>query len=380
MNLLPAFTGSLLGRFRIRVGAPADVKECQRIARREIKSFLTRPALVTACGKRELYVATIDERAVGFAYWHKVTRGENAGWNVLYDIAVDRSYQHLGIGRALLYAVPTPVRLKCPAGFASNAFYVHAGMTCAGQALTRGGKALNVYERRILTILCAGNNRKFPAVARASGMAYGTRHDDTPRDWPYMVDVNWRAYDWNDYLLKIQAWRPVMALTPDYETRNPALLRMQIACLKALGVLRVAVCPKFDGAVADIPHECIVAVSVPTNYAGFVPHAEELRGRDVHLLGGSPVQWLGQTGRGRGKSATGIISAINSAGARVISADGNSHTDTASSGGYWLGGRWQFDREPFTYYELCNLSGRNITTAVERAATVRQYHLWEKAS
>jgi ribosomal protein S18 acetylase RimI-like enzyme len=364
MNLLPALTkANLLQRnFAIRRATADDVPAIEKIARQYPKelAFVRRNSLLEAMRKQSLHVAVFGAVVVGFVSFY----ARRDGWHTVYDLATDKRYAGLGVGRQLLYSVPCPVRLKTTVdNERANRFYLHAGMVLSG---TESGKnrALNVYEMRVLSILCAGNNHRFPEVAVDSGMAYGTRHDDTPRDYPFMVDINWKSYQWTDYMNKIRSWRPVMAMVADYESplqRNTML--KQVHALRRSGVLRIMVCPKFDGAVSDIPQDCIIAVSVPTSYAGFVPQMRELTGRKVHLLGGSPVKQRE------------IMKQINAFG-QVISTDGNAHTGSASNGMFWRDGRWQTDKQEFDYYDLCKLSGRNIQRMMQYVAGYQQLQLF----
>lgn len=377
MLLLPSVTGkTLLGRFGIRLGTDADAEACQRIARqwRDELPFVMLPTLREAARRKQLYVAEVDGRAVGFVHWY----ARRDGTNTIHELAVDRNYTRFGVGRALLYSVPCPIRLKCKAdNDRANRFYTNAGMTPDGTETTRGGTPLVRWRLNILAQLVQGNNARMPEVARRSGMAYGTRHIEKAQDWPYALDIHWRDYDWADYMHKVATWRPVQALAPDYEHPSQRrTLYAQIRDLKVAGVLRVMACPKFPGAVAHLPSWCVVAVSVPSTYAGFVPDFAELRGRRVHLLGGSPVKWFGQTSKGKQANPTGYIAAITGAGGRVISVDGNAHTATAAQGGYWRDGRWQFDREAFDLYDLAALSGRNIVAQLNAVSQHQQLALF----
>lgn len=347
---------SLLNRFAIRLGTVDDAYLCQRMTRqfRTEFPFVTLVSLREAAQRGSLHIAMLDGEIVGFVSY----RACRDGWQTIYELCVKREVHGLGIGRALLYSVPAPIRLKTTVdNTRANKFYTNAGMKLVETYQPKGTdskgnpkRPLNVYHLRILSILVQGNNEEMPRVARESGMAYGTRHIEKPRDWPFMVDIAWRKYDWSDYLDKVKTWQPVQAMVADYEdpTNRDAMLK-QVDDLRAAGVLRVMVCPKFIGSVAHIPSWCIVAVSVPSEYAGFVPPLSELTGRRIHLLGGSPVkqrEWLTR---------------LNAVG-RVISLDGNAHTGAAAKGVYWLNGKWQTDKEAFNLYALAVLSGRNIVS------------------
>lgn len=353
---------TLLHRFQIRLGTSEDVYVCQKITRqfRNEFPFVTLASLREAAARHSLHIALLDGEIAGFCSFRQC----RDGWQTIYELAVKREAHGLGIGRALLYSVPAPIRLKTTVDNArANRFYSNAGMKLV-ETIQGRKRPLNVYHLRLLSILVQGNNQEMPRVARDSGMAYGTRHVETPRDWPFMVDIHWKRYDWADYMQKVCAWKPVQAMVADYE--HPSQRRQlyqQIKDLRAAGVLRVMVCPKFAGAVAHIPSWCVIAVSVPSEYAGFVPPLDELKGRRIHLLGGSPVkqrEWLTR---------------LNSVG-RVISLDGNAHTGAAAKGVYWLNGKWQTDRETFNLYDLAVLSGRNIRDMMSEVTMYKQPGLW----
>jgi GNAT superfamily N-acetyltransferase len=340
----------------IRHASLEDIPAIKRIAyqyRQEL-GFVNRAALGEAVTRRELYVCELPDGAIaGFVRWH----ARRDGWHTIYEIAVDKDHAGRGIGRALLYAVPTPIRLKCTVdNEAGNRFYAGAGLVLAATEPGRK-RALNVWELPILSILVKGNNRQMPEVSRASGMAYGTRHIETPRDWPLMVDIHWRDYDWQDYMDKIAEWRPVMAMVPDYEYPSQRRqLYQHIRDLKAAGVLRIMVCPKFAGAVAHIPSWCLVAVSIPSSYAGFIPEFQELVGRRVHLLGGSP------------KKQIEMIIRLRGVGIDVTSTDGNSHIKTSQWGHVFDGRVWKrTDRH--NLYELSAENGLQVMRAIQRAAS-----------
>lgn len=146
----------------------------------------------------------------------------------------------------------------------------------------------------IKLIGCRGGYPDAPRLLLSEGWLYGFRSDYTAYDWPYFVDINWESYNWTDHLAVIRYWRPVQAMVADYMGPNHREnMLAQVADIRALGV-RPMVCPKFSGAVADIPNDCIVAVSIPTSddkYAGYLPSEHELAGKDLHLLGGHPDQF-----------------------------------------------------------------------------------------
>lgn len=341
----------------IRHAIERDIESINRIARQypDELGYVSKSEMRMAISHKSLHVAIVDNQVAGYVLFYR----RLDGWQTIYSIATDKVHTGTGIGRNLLYSVPCPMRLKVTVDNPANEFYKNAGMqfveTVAGRK-----RDLNVYEMRLLYVLVAGNNTRFPEVARSSGMAYGTRNDMKPRDYPLMIDINWKKYDWNDYMHMICEYHPVMAMVADYEHPSQrGLMYKQIRDLRNAGVLRVMVCPKFNGAVAHIPSWCIISVSVPSKYAGYVSPLYELAGHKIHLLGGSPV------------AQRDIMPKLNAVGI-VISADGNSHTKQASRGSYWRDGKWNFDREEFDYYDLCELSGREIVKTMRQVSIINQ--------
>lgn len=388
-------SGNLLERgFRIRRGTAADADACDRIARDQEKKRNSSLGWVKKVEYTQKYsafhVGEIGSQIVGFVLFHTAVKGDDVGYTVVKALAVDSRYEGLGIGRNLLYSVECPIRLRCPQRVnvsepnPANTFYANAGFRITGiETEYRGGEKkglprsnpLNVWELPILPILVQGNNRQMPDVARRSGWAYGVRATEKPRDYCLQVDIEWRDYSWPEYVRKIEAWKPFAALVPDYEhPRQRRTMLNRIEHLKALGVMRVLVCPKFDGAVADIPADCVVAVSIPSTYAGFVPDYRELRGRRVHLLGGSPPKWFGA--RSKQQSATGYIAGMVGAGVKVISVDGNAHTGAAEGGILWHDHRWVKPDEPVDLYAFSVRSGRAILADLHQVSGQSQLSLF----
>lgn len=350
----------------IRRAAMSDIDTCQRIARSHSKwlPFVRRDSLRRAIDNGELFVAQVDDTVVGFVNWH----GRRDGWSTVYDLAVAKGYEGQGVGRALLYAVPCPIRLKCTADNPANQFYAGTGMRLSGTELAQSGRALNVYELRILTVIVRGANRDVPDIARKSGCAYGVRHDQKAQGWPFMVDVEWKRLkrvtgEWQRVLDVVAETHPVMAMVQDWEPEvSRAVIEQQIADLRALGVLRIMVCPKQDDVIQFIPQDCVVAVSIPTDYAGYLPRVTDLKGRMVHLLGGTPHQQKE------------YIVKYAGVGARVLSTDGNKHIGVAQKGTTYHDGMWRMakSREKVDLAGCSLYSSGNIQTELNAAADWEQ--------
>lgn len=201
----------------------------------------------------------------------------------------------------------------------------------------------------ITLIGCRGGVPSAPEILKKCGWEYGSRSDYTIYSQPYFIDINWKNYSWLRHWLVIRKWRPVMAMAPDYESpeQKETMLR-QVDQIRRLGV-RPMVCPKFDGATADIPADCVVAVSVPTGYAGFLPQSAELIGRELHLLGGHPDQFAMIINHYRQST--------------VISADCSAIFLKAEFGAHWepLKNDWHYvPKNTVSTHDLIVLSGKNV--------------------
>lgn len=137
------------------------------------------------------------------------------------------------------------------------------------------------------------------------------------------MDVRWKNYKWDHVLRLVRQYKPVAVVVPDFIAKKQLdLLTRQINDLAALNVRRIMVCPKFDGALDLIPDGVIIAISVPTKYAGYLPAPASVSGRRLHLLGGTPDQQL-------------YLMRHKYPGAHVISGDMNKHASKAAHGQYW---------------------------------------------
>lgn len=342
---------------RIRVATHDDVPGILRIAHqyRNELGYVHPVALREHIARHTVLVAVQDNNLLGFVDYHS----RRDGWQTVYHLATDRAHTAQGVGRQLLYAVPCPIRLKVTADNPANQFYAGAGMQLVA---SEPGKRqpLNIYELRVLYVLVKGGVPQLPDIARATGMAYGVRGDYKAYSWPFMVDVDFESFlsgalIWSDYLSQIRVCNPVQAMVVDYGQHQPSrdVLYQQINDLRMMGITRIMVCPKFEGAFADIPPDCIIALSVPSKMAGWLPNDYGvLRGRKVHLLGG-------EVERQRRVAAL-----VTQAGGTVISMDGNSHTKAAAFGRLYTGNRW-IQTTGRTSFDLIAESGANIRASVQ---------------
>jgi hypothetical protein len=177
-------------------------------------------------------------------------------------------------------------------------------------------------------IYCRGGDKEAPKLAQMAGMRYGVRYDYTAYSKDiYMLDGG-LAPKWARFIQKARKYRPTFALAPDYYKPDPVHLNLYIQDLSQL-VSRVGVCPKFEGATAHIPADCIISESIPSKYAGYLISDQDLLpGRDYHLLGGDPRLQKAEVKRIRNK------------GGRVVSIDGNKLMLKAAHGQVFCEGKW----------------------------------------
>lgn len=201
---------------------------------------------------------------------------------------------------------------------------------------------------RPVLIGCRGGDPDAPRLLKAEGWRYGFRSDATPYARPYFVDIKWEDYVWEKHLAIIEKWKPEVAMVADYEWPGQySEMLTQVRDISSLGV-RPMVCPKFMDAVADIPAHCIVAVSVPTDYAGFLPKPKEVKGRDLHLLGGHPDQFAF------------LIKTYHQS--NVVSLDCSAIFQKAQFGAFWSarGNTWRYVKHRFSTHALTRMSARQV--------------------
>jgi hypothetical protein len=190
----------------------------------------------------------------------------------------------------------------------------------------------------MLLVYCRGGDKTAVKVTRYAGLASGSRNDYVTYERPVMLDWNFKkqfnANRWTKYLRAIEQHKPTLAMVPDYFRPDEKLLMLRnIEQVKNAGAQHVMVCPKFAGAVADIPGHCLVAVSVPTVYAGFLPNRSELVGRKLHFLGGHPDQHL-------------ALMRSHYEGIEVFSIDANVLAMQAGHGKWWSAKRGDWIQTP----------------------------------
>lgn len=289
--------------FSLRFATGEDFNDIKRIAdlhRKEL-GFVHVEKIQRGIANRTIVVGLVNKNIVGFVHWHTPKKGDNVGFSVVYNIAVLPSFRGKGIARAFLNVVPEPFRLTVPADN-KNAweFYKKYGLQVY-QVSTSSADTLLVrmeYSRPPILGVVRGASKQASDICEELSIPLGIR-DDTYAGYVqdvWMLDFNFNKpftfVRWNKYLSLIKTYKPQLVMLPDYE--SPADRSRLYQLLRDLNNFPSAmpmVCPKFKGAIAHIPTRCRIAISIPTGYAGYLPHPDELFGRELHLLGGHADQW-----------------------------------------------------------------------------------------
>lgn len=178
-------------------------------------------------------------------------------------------------------------------------------------------------------IYCRGGDKSAPIIAKEANMLYGVRYDYTAYAKIYMLDGGLNP-KWSHYIKRAKKLRPEFALVPDYEFPDQKkTMELQVIDLEMLNIPKIGVCPKFTGAVFQLPQNVVICESIPSQYAGWlIPDSEILKSREYHLLGGDPVLQKSEINR------------ISNFGGRVVSVDGNKIAMKGAHGQIFCGGKW----------------------------------------
>lgn len=286
--------------FHIRKATKDDILKIDVIARQfpNALGWVRKVSLEKAIEKGYLNVAQLNETGliIGFVEYNIPTRGSNIGYSVIYHLAVDINYQSLGVGKYLIYSVPTPIRLKVKRdNIKARMFYVNNWFTeipCRLENLVQ-------YQRNSHFIWIQGTRKLYWELCKKHNILYGSRNTELPVKNKHHImfgalDYNWKLGEeqWNKYLQQIQKYKPLYAVVKDFEAlyQISSVLK-KIKQLKELGVLYPIVPIKFNGAVRYLPKEVLIGLSIPSKHSGFLPEDfNELQHRRIHLLGGTPIK------------------------------------------------------------------------------------------
>lgn len=177
-------------------------------------------------------------------------------------------------------------------------------------------------------IYCAKYTELSP-IAASMGFLLGAR-SDSARVIKYkgMIDINWKNYNWDNHLSVVKDHQPKYSVAPDITNREQLNKTINNAYELKKWSDFVIVVPKENNLINDIPNDFVIGVSVPSNYAGFVPMGAELSGRKAHLLGGSPRKQLE------------LYRHYSEFDVEIASSDINCHHKASNYGSYWNGNKW----------------------------------------
>lgn len=146
-------------------------------------------------------------------------------------------------------------------------------------------------------IYCAGGNPRFAEIAVSNGMLYGAQLPCTTYQKVYFADQNWKKPNLEKYLNAIIMHKPSMATVLDYDynvTLDDVLMWAEEI---SPYVDKIVIIPKVPGTISHIPTSINgkpvrIGYSVPTKYGATDVPIWEFGEREIHLLGGSPVNQL----------------------------------------------------------------------------------------
>lgn len=239
-------------------------------------------------------------------------------------------------------------------------------------------------NHRLDLIFCAGNTRSFLQIAYEAGYLLGVRSDCSAYDYPIQfVDNEFRKPEkWQKHVKTVKIHKPKYATIPDLSEKfvsNADIERAMKQYEQLSGYCEIPlITPHLPGQIAMLPEHVAIGYSVPTSYAGARYELSELKGRRVHILGGSPYEQME------------IFKAL-AGRAEVMSADGNAAMNVARNWAqYWDRG-WIDHPEKGVklpdgsnkpvYLECWKWSCRNIkrewSRLVDVSLEVQQSTLWE---
>lgn len=143
-------------------------------------------------------------------------------------------------------------------------------------------------------IYTCGDNDKFVQITlEVGGWLIGMRSDKTACAPISFMDVNYKKPDFNRHLAMVKEHLPRFAVVPDlsneYVSKEDVLRALHQAEQLTPYCETVLIVPKLAGQLAMIPPDFVIGYSVPSENGEALYYPwQHLRGRRVHILGGSP--------------------------------------------------------------------------------------------
>lgn len=181
--------------------------------------------------------------------------------------------------------------------------------------------------RHIDLIFSSAGNERLTGIALAHGWRAGAQLPNTVKHAPYFADQNWKNPVKDVYMARLAQYRPTLCTVLDWERYDQLEEVFEWAEEAAAFVETVIIIPKVFHTVPMIPTHIggkpvRLGYSVPTEHGGTPLPVWDFRGRDVHLLGGSPHEQLRLSRH-----------------LQVVSADTNYHQKMAVSfAAFWVNG------------------------------------------
>lgn len=306
-------------------------------------------------------IHTEDGKVVGAVIYNHCVRKPQT---TIYELAVKEEYRRKGIASQLIQKVELEsphdkLVAKCPKPLNANKFYQETGWT-KKDVESGKNRDLVVWQKEV------GSNVDVIATGRPGltnkaekyGFLKGAELDDIPQfneNELEFLDLHWEKEDFSQYMEAVKKVQPSYAVAGDYNGDNieevndrARRIRDYVGC--------VIVVPHSPGEVEEVPDWAVVGFSTPTDYNGTKIPVWNYRGRDIHILGGSPRQQL---------------QALNYLGDDVVSIDGNSFLKSATVfNKYWT------SEQPFWMHT--NFGSDRVATAYENSMCNWSYKLREK--
>lgn len=151
--------------------------------------------------------------------------------------------------------------------------------------------------KHIDLIYSSAGNARFTQIALDHGWRAGAQLPNTVRHDPYFADQNWKRPVREIYMQRLAQYRPQLATVLDWERYGQMEDVFEWAEEAAQYAETIIIIPKVFHTVPMIPTHIggkpiRLGYSVPTAHGGTPLPVWDFRGRDVHLLGGSPQEQL----------------------------------------------------------------------------------------
>lgn len=151
--------------------------------------------------------------------------------------------------------------------------------------------------RHVDLIYSSAGNARFASLALQYGWHAGARLPSTVYAAPFFSDQDWRAPVKDVYMSQLAIHRPTLATVLDWERYDQMEDVFEWAEEAAAFAETIIIIPKVFHTVPMIPHSIggkpvRLGYSVPTEHGGTPLPLWDFRGREIHLLGGSPQEQL----------------------------------------------------------------------------------------